>query len=85
MRLKLGDVDKHDLQKYKITYKCAGLLLEVLFLGRLGLIIFAFYFKPQLLVYMLAMPLPVHAVNLILGEILWKNLPWKVKPKKKAF
>lgn len=78
VRLKLDDVYRHDLQKYKVTHKCAGLLLEVVFLGRVNLIIFVFYLKPCPLVYMPIMPLPVHEVNFIFGETLWKNLPRKV-------
>lgn len=41
MRIKLGDVCKHDLQKYKITYKCTGFLLDV-FLVRVDLICFLY-------------------------------------------
>lgn len=66
MRIKLGDVCKHDLQKYKITYKCTGFLLDV-FLVRVDA--FVFYIKPCPLVYMLTILLPVHTVQkLILGR-----------------
>lgn len=52
MRLKLGDVCKHDLQKYKTAYTCTGFLLDV-FLVRVNLICFLYQ----------AMPTCLHAHN----------------------